>query len=577
LSDSFASVTAHPNADDDVASGDLPAGVTVLEDLPVGAGADEGRAMLQLIHDVAPDSQLAFATAFAGLVDFSNNILNLRSQFHADVITDDVIYFAEPMFSDGLMAQTVDQVVSQGAAYFSSAGNNGLEGYRGSYSAVSFANAQKRVADGRENLDLAALVAAGFSPKSFHKFKKPDGTDSISQNYTSFFGDIFDFQWDEPFDLGKVKTDYNIFLFDSAGHFLDPNDPNSPVFYTTDDNVATDEAVELAQVLPGNYQIVIALMNNGDARKIRYVDVNGAGESEIQNSPTVWGHAAARNGQAVAAMYYGITNFPEDFSSPGPTTIWFDASGNRLAEPEIRQTPQITGVDGADTTFFGGDADGNGFPNFFGTSAAAPDVAAVAALVLQSAGGPGSMTPDAVYTRLHKTATRMPLANPRTLATASAGPVAASANGDFAIVTDYWQLSVDNSASHTVKSVDINLASANMLWSNPAGGFGFFVGQTQGLNPGDVAASRSLDRTTLTLTFTPGSFGAGDLLTFSNFAFPIQLPFVFQFDADRVAGGIVTVTFDDNSQAMGTFTVGHALLVNHYTGAGLVNADAATR
>jgi len=577
LSDSFASNTNHPNAQDDEASGDLPPTVTVLEDLPVGDGSDEGRAMLQLIHDVAPGSPLAFATADNGQVDFSNNILNLRSQFGADVIVDDVIYFAEPMFSDGLLAQTVDQVVANGAAYFSSAGNNGQEGYHGSYQPVSFKAAQKMVAQGKENLDLAALTAAGFSPKSFHKFKNRDGSTSISQSFTSFFGDVFDFQWDEPFDLGKVQTDYNIFLFDAAGHWLDPNDPNSPVFYTTDNNLATDEAVELAFVNPGTYQIAVALMNDGPARRIKYVDINGAGESEVQKPPTSWGHAAARNGQGVAAMFYPITNFPEDFSAPGPTPILFDAAGNRLAKPEIRRVPQITGVDGVDTTFFGFDVDGNSLPNFFGTSAAAPDVAAVAALVLEWAGGPGSMAPADLYKRLQKTATRMSLSRERDRAWTTAGSVTTTATGDFPLVTDYWGMSVDPSSSHTVKSVAINLTAANLLWSNPTSSSGFVLGKTVGINPGDITVSRSADRATLTLTFAAGTFGPGDSLTFANFAFPPLLPFLFEVDADRVEHGVVTVTFDDSSTTTGTFTVAPKLPVNHYTGAGLVNADAATR
>ncbi|MBC8120728.1 MAG: hypothetical protein H7Y22_02690, partial [Gemmatimonadaceae bacterium] len=44
LSDSYASVTASPNAADDVATGDLPSDVVVLSDLAEGEGSDEGRA-----------------------------------------------------------------------------------------------------------------------------------------------------------------------------------------------------------------------------------------------------------------------------------------------------------------------------------------------------------------------------------------------------------------------------------------------------------------------------------------------------------------------------------------------------
>ena len=86
-----------------------------------------------------------------------------------------------------------------------------------------------------------------------------------------------------------------------------------------------------------------------------------------------------------------------------------------------------------------------------------------------------------------------------------------------------------------------------------------------------------LAQTSLTLTFKPGTFARGDFLTFANFAFPVELPVQFEVDADRVQGGQVVVTLSDNSTSTGTFFVDRLERVNDFTGAGLVNADAATR
>jgi hypothetical protein len=588
LSDSFnfySLIGAHPNAADDVKTGDLPANVVVLDDLSLQQGrsvgaADEGRAMSQLVHDIAPGAQLGFATAFKGEVSFSNNILDLRNKFHADVIVDDVGYSDEPMYSDGLLARAVSKVVSQGAAYFSSAGNNGLEAYESFYAAVPLDEAKKLVTAGKENLDLDTLALEGVPVKSFHNFKNLDGSTTISQKFTSVFGiDVLTFQWDEPFDMDKVKTDYNLYVFDAQGHYLDPNDPTTPVFFTQDDNTQTDEPAEIVFFLaPGDYQIVIGKVNDGTARRIKYIDLNALGESPRQNAPSIFGHPAAKGAIAVGAMFYGITNFPEDFSSPGPVTILFDADGRRLRQPEIRSVPQITGVDGVDTTFFGFDLEGNGFPNFFGTSAAAPNVAAVAALVLQSMGSSEETSPDEIYERLVDTATPIPLAAHRTVAGTLAGPVVAAANGDYPGADNYWSLAVLPVTRDTVKQVTIDLTKPDMFFANPANPtFGFKVNTTHGITSSDVTVSRSADATSLTLTFTSGKFGAGDFLTFSNVVAPNAFPLVSEVDADRMAGGTVTVVLSDGSTRLGTFFVDRKLPENAFTGAGLVNAASAIR
>ena len=111
---------------DSVKTGDLPNTVKVIQDGPAGS-TDEGRAMLEDIHDIAPGAALQFATADGGQVGFANNILALAAA-GSTVITDDVTYFDEPFFQDGAIAQAVNTVVGQNIPYLSSAGNTGRPG-----------------------------------------------------------------------------------------------------------------------------------------------------------------------------------------------------------------------------------------------------------------------------------------------------------------------------------------------------------------------------------------------------------------------------------------------------------------
>jgi len=122
-------------AGQDAVNGDLPLGVRVLADLhtvPDGECTDEGRAMMQIVHDVAPGASLSFNTALTSEEDFAAGIVALADD-GAKVIVDDAEYFDEPMFEDGVVANAVDQVVARGVAYFSAAGNEGRQSYQSAF------------------------------------------------------------------------------------------------------------------------------------------------------------------------------------------------------------------------------------------------------------------------------------------------------------------------------------------------------------------------------------------------------------------------------------------------------------
>jgi len=83
------------------ATGDLPEEIAADED-HLGSG-DEGTAMLEIIHDLAPGADLAFYAV--GSSSEMEGALEFLIGEGADVIVDDIGFYGEPMFEDGAVAE----------------------------------------------------------------------------------------------------------------------------------------------------------------------------------------------------------------------------------------------------------------------------------------------------------------------------------------------------------------------------------------------------------------------------------------------------------------------------------------
>jgi hypothetical protein len=619
LSDSYsASTTAlTPTAATDVSTGDLPGTgnsvnsqpVVVLEDY--ADGEDEGRAMLQIIHDVAPKARLAFATAYDGQVGFANNIRalagltgytydeSIQQGFKADIITDDVGYFAEPMFSDGVIAQAIDEVAAAGVSYFSSASNDiPINGYQSELRWIANGTGLTATAGNTAltgtNINLANVPTALYQG-GFHNFN-PNGLD-VAQTVNSVSGIYYVMQWNDPYDVveptiitpaiftgsgtiatgattvsfsvpltaskqyrivaaaatgssvdttvtiilpdgtttllsqdndidetvlffapvtgtytvrigrysttvgaftlainestgtQRVTTDLNLLVFNSSGTY------QSALSLTTN-NVASNQPVELGAFTStaSGRQFVIARSSVPTAPKpatqVRWIMLGngtaGLGPQEYQSytAPTTYGHPTAKGANGVAAYSVFRPNIPEYFTSPGPVTIYFDKDNNRLATPEVRLKPDVAAADGGNTTW-GYASDSTSDPdttgkNFFGTSAAAPHAAAIAGLVLQAHGGPGTVTPTQMRSVLQRSAFPHDLDPYSVTGTARAtngGKITITVNSDADTNTNTgqndpnsWQVSYVGPAGTYVKTLKFNPEGTAATGGNVTGG-----------------------------------------------------------------------------------------------------------
>lgn len=364
------------------ASGDLPAGVTVL---PGQAGSgDEGTAMLEIIHDLAPAARLGFATAFTSEASFAQNILDLATA-GCTIIVDDVIYLDESPWQDGPVAQAVSAVIAAGVTYFSSAGNEGnlSDGTSGTWEG-----------DFRASTLPSPPILEGVG--TLHDFG--DGGQSLSIEAASTATPLA-LIWAEHYtlDQGFASTDYDLYLL------------NSDLSELRDSSADTQDGVD-GDDIPYEFigggassgdRVVVSLFSSGAAIPPPfYLSVfRGEVDDALATTGATRGHSAVVGAYSTAATpaavsfdgispngpfpaLFGPANASESFSADGPRKVLLSPGGDELTPGDRsfatggqrRAKPDVTAADGVSTS-------APGFSTFYGTSAAAPHAAAIAALI----------------------------------------------------------------------------------------------------------------------------------------------------------------------------------------------------
>ena len=134
----------------DVKEGDLPGtgeteednnpngyltNVDVIKEYPYGVASDEGRAMMHIIHDVAPGAKLAFHTGSLSPRNFEVGFNALAEE--SDIIVDDITFITEPFFGEGRISTAINIFTTNGGIHFTSAGNFADHGYKSTFAASS--------------------------------------------------------------------------------------------------------------------------------------------------------------------------------------------------------------------------------------------------------------------------------------------------------------------------------------------------------------------------------------------------------------------------------------------------------
>jgi hypothetical protein len=391
----------------DVENGELPGEqnpfgrevpVTILNDPPKGSilATDEGRALAQIVHEIAPGSELLFHSVvdssgevpFANSTSFSSAVKALK-EADVDIIFDDTISL-DSLTGEGITSQAVNDAVDSGIIYLSAAGNNGSIAYESEF--------RRGEVFSSNGLDFETHdFDPGSSIDSFQKIEPSEDGTFLRPLFSSYS------------ENGDVPNQLSLLLLNSPEL---PSEPNVVAFSVPFSQEGASEALSsLTYSSEEDEDLYYAVVRNleeplDNKLKLRWVSTANGLDRDIKyeyidpllGTPTVYAQANAEKAITVGSGSDDGTAY-DSFASRGGIPILFDEEGNRLPEPIVRAKPDIIGPDNVTTAF----PEGSQFNPFIGTSAAVAHVAGVVALMEQAAGGPDVLSPETIKTILGAT------------------------------------------------------------------------------------------------------------------------------------------------------------------------------
>jgi len=388
ISDSY---DAKGGAAADIAAGLLPGPgnpcghVHAVRVLPVPAGgfstsldvgSDEGRAMAQVVHSVAPGARIVFASGAYGVYAFAQSIRDLAAA-GATVIVDDLVYDDEPAFQPGPIDAAITDVTAHGAVYVTAANNTTVRTAGGtdlsSWETPAFRSAACPV-----GLPVAATHCEDLT-----------GTGDGYAPIQLAAGSDLSLQWAEPYR--GVTDRFVMYLLDNGGNVVATStngaqlgaDASRWPITTLSTTSAFGGSIAIARVAgSGKPRLKLNFVQNVARSGSGWLDTPAPGDMV---GPSVLGHNGNRYALSVAAVPQDSPTAPEVFSAEGPLTHYFGTwsatrQASALTAPLVLRKPDLAGVDGVRNTALDNGSDPL-VARFYGTSAAAPGVAGVAALV----------------------------------------------------------------------------------------------------------------------------------------------------------------------------------------------------